>query len=428
MERMLKRVLSFTLSAAIVLTSFTIPTFAQSTPKDEVGVSYSSHVQDRGWMPEVSNGQVSGTTGLSLRMESLQIHLTNLPAGAGINYRVHVQDTGWMPAVNDGIIAGTTGQKKRIEAISISLSGLPGYSVKYRVHVQDYGWMDWHQDGSIAGTTGQSKRLEAIQIIIVPPETEIPQLPVISTINIAAIQGVTVPATGATPVTSITETAQYTGTVVWEPEDVTFLENTSYTATITLTPKAGYTLSGVTANYFTVAGAASSNTANSGIITAIFPATPRTISIAAILGVTAPVNGATPVTAITETAQYTGTVTWAPSVGTFGSNTSYTATITLAAKTGFTLAGVAANFFTVAGATTDTNTANSGVITAVFPATATTVNIAAVPGVTVPLTGTTPVTTITETAQYTGTVTWEPSVGTFGSNTSYTATITLSEI
>src|SRR5664279_1480642 len=37
-----------------------------------------------------------------------------------------------------------------------------------------------------------------------------------------------------------------------------------------------------------------------------------TISTAAIAGVTAPVNGATPVTAITEATQYTGTVTWAP--------------------------------------------------------------------------------------------------------------------
>ena len=49
------------------------------------------------------------------------------------------------------------------------------------------------------------------------------------------------------------------------------------------------------------------------------------------------------------------------------SNTSYTATITLTAATDYTLTGVAANFFTVAGSTTDTNPVNSGVVTAVFP-------------------------------------------------------------
>ncbi|TFH07881.1 MAG: hypothetical protein E4H08_08740 [Candidatus Atribacteria bacterium] len=43
--------------------------------------------------------------------------------------------------------------------------------------------------------------------------------------------------------------------------------------------------------------------------------------------------------------------------------------MTLTAKAGFTLAGVAEDFFTVAGVTTDTNPASSGVITAVFPAT-----------------------------------------------------------
>jgi len=95
-----------------------------------------------------------------------------------------------------------------------------------------------------------------------------------------------------------------------------------------------------------------------------------TVTIAAITGVTAPVTGATPVTAITDTAQYTGTVTWSPTVTTtFAASTDYTATITLAAKEGFTFDGVAANFFTVAGATSTANAVDSGTVTAVFPKT-----------------------------------------------------------
>ena len=93
------------------------------------------------------------------------------------------------------------------------------------------------------------------------------------------------------------------------------------------------------------------------------------INIAAIPGVTSPDRGATPVTTIIETAQYTGTVAWNGSPATFAASTVYTATITLTAKSGYTLTGVAANFFTVAGATSDTNPVNSGVVTAVFPAT-----------------------------------------------------------
>ena len=96
-----------------------------------------------------------------------------------------------------------------------------------------------------------------------------------------------------------------------------------------------------------------------------------TVTEPAIGGVTAPVVGETPVTAITEGKQFTGTVSWSPDLvdGKFGPQTVYTATITLTPKVGYKLDGVAANFFTVAGATSVSNGANSGVVTAVFPAT-----------------------------------------------------------
>ena len=188
-------------------------------------------------------------------------------------------------------------------------------------------------------------------------------------IDIEAIPGVTVPETGATPVTTITETAQYTGNVTWSPADDPFLGSKVYTATITLTVKAGFTLTGVAENFFTVAGAVATNPINSGVVTAVFPETAIVIDIEAIPGVTVPVVGATPVTAITATAQYTGTVTWAPTDNPFVVG-AYTAWITLTAKTGFTLTGVVANFFTVAGTSSPaTNAADSGVVTAVFPET-----------------------------------------------------------
>jgi formylglycine-generating enzyme required for sulfatase activity len=45
-----------------------------------------------------------------------------------------------------------------------------------------------------------------------------------------------------------------------------------------LTPKAGYTLTGVAANTFTVAGASATNAVNSGVVTAVFPITPSYVS------------------------------------------------------------------------------------------------------------------------------------------------------
>jgi hypothetical protein len=438
-------------------------------------------------------------------------------------------------------------------------------------------------------------------------------------INISAIEGVTAPVKNASPVTSITETDAFTGTVTWSPTDSTFAAETNYTATITLTPKTGYTLEGVTENYFTVAGATSvTNEANSGIITAVFPATeplsstispnsvtfdlysgssnyadisvalvlnenaltgiyngsteliadtdytvsgttatiltsylealsegdtnltlkfsegddqvltvsvsdttPIPITMTTIEGVMPPAKNAVPVTTITETDQFTGTVAWSPNDSLFAAETAYTATITLTPKGLYTLTGVGANVFSVAGATFVLNNVNSGVITAVFPATAiadsalnpktatfdkyaasdnnanvsiamtlnentlsgiynastalvsgtdysmsgatvtidkaylstlttgstpltfkfnsgadqtltiavvdTTpiIDIATIGGVTVPVKNGIPVATITETAQYTGTVTWSPSGDFFAPETVYTATITL---
>ena len=96
-----------------------------------------------------------------------------------------------------------------------------------------------------------------------------------ATVNAAAIAGVTVPSPGVIPSATISENAQYSGTVTWSPAlSGPFILSTVYTATISLTAKAGYTLQGVPANFFTVVGAASvSNSANSGVVTAVFPAT-----------------------------------------------------------------------------------------------------------------------------------------------------------
>jgi hypothetical protein len=86
------------------------------------------------------------------------------------------------------------------------------------------------------------------------------------------ISGVVAPVTGATPSTSISSGTGYTAALVWSGSPTTFTSLTPYTATITLTPIDGtYTLTGVTANQFTVSGAQiSTNPINSGVITAVF--------------------------------------------------------------------------------------------------------------------------------------------------------------
>lgn len=193
-----------------------------------------------------------------------------------------------------------------------------------------------------------------------------------TTITIADLTGIVPPVSGENPVSTITETAQFTGTIMWSDSPENFQANTVYTATITLTAKADYTFNGVQADFFTVTGATTvTNQENSGVVTATFPATAlAVIDIADIQGIIVPALGETPVTSISETEQYSGTVNWNDSPEIFAPNTAYTATISLTAKKGYTLVGVEADFFTLTGADSVSNAANSGIITAVFPATA----------------------------------------------------------
>lgn len=125
--------------------------------------------------------------------------------------------------------------------------------------------------GMIGGTDNQ------VTVKWPAQETSFTSLKVESTIAgtvSADLSGLTVPVTGAIPDSSIDAKPQYSGTVTWSPNDSPFLGGTVYTATITLTPNTGYTLSGIPANFFTVPFATStSNAAGSGIITAVFPPT-----------------------------------------------------------------------------------------------------------------------------------------------------------
>ena len=95
-----------------------------------------------------------------------------------------------------------------------------------------------------------------------------------------------------------------------------------------------------------------------------------TVTEPVIEGIPAPVARKYPAKVVREGRQFTSTVAWSPSAVAFNYATVYTATITLKAKVGYTFDGVAENFFTAAGAASVSNAANSGIVTAVYPATA----------------------------------------------------------
>lgn len=137
------------------------------------GINYETHVSKVGWMNNVADGVLSGSTGYGLAVEALRISSGTASINSAIRYRAHVQSIGWEDWKKSGQVAGTTGQSKRVEAIQIRLNnGVSDYyDIEYRAHVQNIGWQGWVKNDQVAGTTGESKRIEAIQIKLVPKKS-----------------------------------------------------------------------------------------------------------------------------------------------------------------------------------------------------------------------------------------------------------------
>ncbi|URZ03057.1 hypothetical protein [Clostridium felsineum] len=68
--------------------------------------------------------------------------------------------------MSNGEISGTSRQSFRLEAMKIKLENVDG-GIEYRTH-ENIGWMDWAKNGESAGKSGYGYRLEAIQIMIIP--------------------------------------------------------------------------------------------------------------------------------------------------------------------------------------------------------------------------------------------------------------------
>ena len=136
------------------------------------GVTYTSYVQSIGYQPWKMDGEISGITGKSLRMEAWMLKLgTKVTegemAGSSIKYRSYVEGAGWEDWKANGIQSGAINEK--LERINISLEGpiAANYDVYYSVHVQNIGWMGWAKNGENAGTSGYGYRIEAMKVILV---------------------------------------------------------------------------------------------------------------------------------------------------------------------------------------------------------------------------------------------------------------------
>jgi hypothetical protein len=154
--------------------------FAEELTTDATqSVRYQTHVQNEGWQEWKFDGDMSGTSGKSYRLEGIRIE-TGIP-NLGIEYQTHIQNIGWESEAgrgwkSNGVMSGTEGLSYRLEAIEIRLTGseAANYDVYYQVHAQNIGWMDWAKNGERSGTAGYGYRLEGIRIQILPKGSAAP--------------------------------------------------------------------------------------------------------------------------------------------------------------------------------------------------------------------------------------------------------------
>ncbi|MDR0845912.1 MAG: S8 family serine peptidase [Lactobacillales bacterium] len=130
-------------------------------------ITYSAHVQNKGWINAQNHGDIAGTTGQALRLEAVRI-FQNGQLDKHVSIKTHVQNLGWQAAKSGE--NGTEGKGLRLEAFTLDLdqSLTQNYDIYYCAHVQNVGWQDWVKDGAIAGTSGKGLRVEAYEVQILP--------------------------------------------------------------------------------------------------------------------------------------------------------------------------------------------------------------------------------------------------------------------
>lgn len=158
--------------SAVPVSAATVSSKSTGTPLQQV--LYQTYVQSFGWLPVKKDSEISGTMGMSKRVEAFRVIPGDSDPDATITYQAYVQNMGWQAPVSNGQIAGTMGKKLRIQAIRVTVSSMRYQNIMYRVYLQNRGWCDWVSTtedmpitkATIAGNTKDPLRIEAIQICI----------------------------------------------------------------------------------------------------------------------------------------------------------------------------------------------------------------------------------------------------------------------
>lgn len=225
------KILAFFLSVVILSTLLVPPVFAADPTVEFSSTKTSVNTGDTFVISIKATDTLTGvySVGPLIRFDNTQLEVTNLKWNSSIPYAfpstVETANTNGFFTTN--YADNTTGAALDISAGDVFVeatfavkSGASG-STEITTEAEfadEYG----------AGVAGAVLNQDKITITIVSGITG--SLPI----------SITAPAKGATPQSTISDTAQYTGTIVWEGSPATFAPSTVYTAKVELTAKSGY--------------------------------------------------------------------------------------------------------------------------------------------------------------------------------------------
>ena len=136
----------------------------KSLEKKDATVYYESYSNANEPLGEVSEAEMSGTTGQSRGIKGFKARVETELLG-DIQYKTFNKEDLWDNEwKKSNEIAGNLDDSREITAIKIELTEEleERYDIYYRVHLSYFGWLDWAKNGEIAGSN--EFNIEAIEI------------------------------------------------------------------------------------------------------------------------------------------------------------------------------------------------------------------------------------------------------------------------
>ena len=125
----------------------------------EYGITYRTHTHQYGWFEWVGDGELSGSQGLSLPIDAIQIeggmNSSTLPV-----YQANIDINGETGVCKFGEVCGAEDKGRDFYAIKVNCEK----KIKYRVYRRKKGWSKWATNDQWTEGAEDRLRVEAVQI------------------------------------------------------------------------------------------------------------------------------------------------------------------------------------------------------------------------------------------------------------------------